>query len=237
MKGNYSIYCWASSSFIIWGILMKKVLCISLLLIANVCVAGEVSSPEAFMRENYGWTITKMDGELGASGNFRNFKCYDDRLSPPKTEEENKKRRLGTQCETKRNQRENLGAMIFVTWVNPKHEKPITTSSFQQEVANFMANEKQNKSVPKCEKQRLLQSEKNIDLYDCAMVLPFGTYFASFLHFEHRGVEYYVRAANASDTPYPSSPKDKIREILKVLSFSQDAQPIVPGDAPQAARP
>jgi hypothetical protein len=216
---------------------MKEILFTSLLLIANLCVAGEVSSPEAFMRENYGWTISNIDSELGVFGNFKQFKCYDDKLSPPRTEEENLKKRWATQCLTKRYPGENLGAMMFVTWVNPKHAKPITTSQFQQDIANGMANQKENNSEPRCEKQLLPQPDKKIDLYDCAMVLPFGTYFASFLHFEHRGIEFYVRAANASNTPDSRSPKDKIREILKALSFSQDAQPIVPRDAQQAARP
>ena len=198
---------------------MKKIVGVLLLLIFTSCRAGEVSSPETFMRENYGWTINNLDSELGMFGNFRAFKCYDDKLSPPKTEEENDKKRWASPCVTYRDKDENLAARIVVTWVNPKHKKPITKDYYQQSVANGMANEKENNSEPKCEKQALPEAEKSIVLYDCAMILPFGTYFASYLHFEHRGIEFYVRAANASNKPDSSTPKEKVREILKAMSF------------------
>lgn len=193
----------------------------ALCLCAGTSGAGEAQSPEQFMRNSYGWTIEKLDEERGMFGQYRNFTCFDDRLAPPSNADQEATRRWGTACHTKRNQAENLSAMIFVTWVNPKHPKRITSNSFQQEVANLMANDKNAGAEPICEKQPVEPAGKQVDLYDCKMVLPFGTFFASYLHFQQRGVDFFVRAANASNTPDAAAPKDTIRQIYKALSFSQ----------------
>ena len=192
-----------------------------LCLCATNCIAGESPSPEAFMRENYGWTIAKIDEERGVFGDYKNFTCLDDRLSPPKNAEEETNRRWGTQCFTKRNQGENLGAMIFVTWTNPKHSKPISKKKYEHQVADVMANEKDGNSEPNCEKQTIEARDRQIELYDCSMTLPFGTFFASYLKFQHRGINYFIRAANASQSPDSAAPKEKIRKIYKSLAFDQ----------------
>jgi hypothetical protein len=98
--------------------------------VSHTCMAGEVSSPEEFLRQSYSWTIRGIDGERGLFGKFRNFACHDDRLAPPRAESEVEKRRWGTQCNTKRGQGENLAAMVFVTWVNKRHVKPVSVEEY-----------------------------------------------------------------------------------------------------------
>ena len=87
----------------------------ALILLPLVASAGEVESPEKFMSESYGWTISSLDNERGWGGRYKNFACFDDRLAPPVNKEESSRKRFGVQCQTKRVNRENLGAMIFVT--------------------------------------------------------------------------------------------------------------------------
>jgi hypothetical protein len=53
------------------------------------------------------------------------------------------------------------------------------------------------------------------------MVLPFGTFFANFLHFEHKGLDFFVRAQNASSTPSQSGPRDAVTAVAARLAFSE----------------
>ena len=101
--------------------------------------AGEVQSPEKFLMETYGWNINGLDGERGAFGNYRAFACFDDRIGQPRTEEQSLQRRWGTQCQTVRTSGENLGAMIFLSWVNTRHPKLQTLSNIFEFGASQMA--------------------------------------------------------------------------------------------------
>lgn len=204
---------------------MKTVL-LSALLAASVISsnswAAEVKSPEEFMRENYGWTVQGIDGERGLFGKFRNFACFDDRLAPPRNDSEVEKRRWGTQCNTVRKSGENLAAMIFVTWSSKQHKKPITPDEYADSVAQGMAGGKDSGGYEaKCTKSAKNAGGRVVDLYDCNMILPFGTFFANFIHFEHKGVEYYVRAQNASNTPSQSGPQDAISLLASRLTFGE----------------
>lgn len=182
--------------------------------------AAEVKSPEEFMRGNYGWTIQGIDGDRGVFGKFANFTCFDDRLAPPRIESEVEKRRWGTQCNTVRRSGENLKAMIFVTWSNKQHKKPITPDEYADSVAQGMAGGKDSGGhEAKCTKSVKDAGGRVVDHYDCSMVLPFGTFFANFIHFEHKGVEYYVRAQNASNAPSQSGPRDAVLLLTSRLTF------------------
>ena len=101
--------------------------------------AGEVQSPEKFLMETYGWNINGLDGERGAFGDYRAFACFDDRIGQPRTEEQSLQRRWGTQCQTVRTSGENLGAMIFLSWVNTRHPKLQTLSNIFEFGASQMA--------------------------------------------------------------------------------------------------
>ncbi len=194
----------------------------ALLLRLPLATAGEVQSPELFLRESYGWTIAKLDDERGLFGSYKNFNCYDDRLQAPRNADESASRRIGVSCNTKRYSNENLGAMIFVTWANPAHKNPVRTQEVLEKAANQMAgNEKERNAEPKCELQKTDTGGKQLEIYDCSMVLPFGTYFASVLHFEHRGLDFYIRVQNASNIPYPSEPKKAVRAIAEALIFDR----------------
>lgn len=184
--------------------------------------AGEVNSPEQFLMAAYGWTIKGLDNEHGWFGDFRAFACFDDRLGPPKSPDESVKRRWGTQCQTKRARGENLGAMIFLSWVNPKHPKPQRASDIFEFDARQMAGSavEDQGSEAKCgAPEQVDRIGKAIAIYDCAMVLPFGTYYASFVQFQHRDIEYFIRIRNASSAPIPDVPSRTARKIASVLTF------------------
>jgi hypothetical protein len=206
---------------------MKKALRLPLLLaatcIASVCAAGEVPSPEEFLSQTYGWTIKGLDSERGLFGKFRNFACYDDRLGPPKTDIDLEKRRWGTQCTTKRGKGENLAAMIFISWVNKRHLKPVSAEEYADSVAQGMAGGKDAAGFEaKCAKSPGSAGGKSLTLYDCSMVLPFGTFFANFVQFEHRGIEFFVRAQNASNTPSQGGPRDTMGQLVSSLTFADE---------------
>jgi len=183
--------------------------------------AAEVPSPEKFMAEAYGWTIKGLDGERGMFGDFRALACFDDRVGQPKTEEQSRQRRWGTQCQTVRTGGENLGAMTFISWVNPRHPKPQTLSGVFEFGASQMAgNQKDQGFEAKCGAPETVdRSGKQIEIYDCAMVLPFGTYYASFVRFQHRDFDYVIRLQNASSAPMPNVPNKTARKIVAALAF------------------
>lgn len=184
-------------------------------------IAGEVESPEKFMLDNYGWTISNLDSERGWGGRYKNFVCHDDRLSPPANADESAKRRFGVQCQSKRINRENLGAMIFVTWANPNHTRPFTDQAMLDYSANQMAgNVNERNAEPKCVSEDIEAAGKNLRIYDCDMFLPFGTFHASMLQFQHREIVYFIRVQNASNTPFPIEPKETVRAIAKALVIS-----------------
>ena len=188
----------------------------------SVCAAAEVPSPEEFLRKSFGWTIQGVDSERGISGKFRNFACFDDRLMPPVAEDDVKKRRWGVPCHTIRGQGENLAAMIFVTWVNARHSKPVTPEEYAESVAQGMGGGKAGGGAEaKCSKNPGNAGGKALLLYDCSMVLPFGTFFANFVSFEHRGLEYYVRAQNASNSPSQIGPRETMEQLVSRLRFSE----------------
>lgn len=202
---------------------MRTVFQLAAFVAAVVCFPGwaaEVKSPEQFMRENYGWTIQGIDGERGLFGKFRNFACFDDRLSPPRSDSDLEKRRWGTQCSTVRGSGENLAAMVFVSWSNKQHKKPITSEKYADSVARGMAGGKDSGGYEaKCTKSLGSAGGRAVDFYDCSMVLPFGTFFANFIHFEHRGIEYFVRAQNASNAPSQDGPREAVSLLVSQLVF------------------
>ncbi len=173
------------------------------------------------MSNNYGWTIAGIDGERGVSDSYRNFNCFDDRTGQPKTEQESLKRRWGTQCQTVRVNREDLGAMIYVTWLNPRFPKPQTAAGVFDFAASVMAGSQKDQGYEvKCgEPEHLERAGKKISVYDCAMVLGFGTYYASFVQFQHRDYDYFIQLRNASSRPIPDVPNKTARKIAALLTF------------------
>ncbi len=198
-----------------------KAFAVLLLVQQQIAVAAEVQSPERFLKEHYGWTIGKLDDERGVFGQYKNFNCFDDRLGPPKAGEDGSTRRMGAECQTKRFSNENLGAMIFVSWANPAHPKPITIQQVFDVAARQMAGAQRDEGFQaKCGSPEVIdKSGKALSVYDCAMVLPFGTFFASFLHFQHRGTDFYIRIQYAANTPFPNEPKETARKIAGALVF------------------
>jgi hypothetical protein len=193
----------------------------ALILLPLGAIAGEVESPEKFMSESYGWTISGLDNERGWGGRYKNFVCFDDRLAPPANKEESSRKRFGVQCQTKRVNRENLGAMIFITWSNPSHSRPFTDQAMLEYSANQMAgNVNERNAEPRCTSEDIEAAGKKLKIYDCDMALPFGTFHASMLQFQHRELVYYIRVQNASNTPFHKEPKETVRTIAKDLVVS-----------------
>jgi hypothetical protein len=181
---------------------------------------AQAQSPESFMARTYGWTVRGLDSERSSNGRFRAFACFEDRLAPPVTAADFLNHRWGTQCRTVRDRGENLEAMLYVTWVNPRFSNPVTTAEYEREVAKIMAGGKSG-SEPRCVSTAVLNGNSRMARFDCEMVLPFGTYYASFLQFEHRGIEYYLRAQNASVDPVPHGPPAAIDDILPRIVFTE----------------
>lgn len=201
-------------------ILHSVALCAALLA-SNTALAGEVQSPEQFLTQTYGWTIKGLDNERGLFGDYRAFACFDDRIGQPKTEQESLKRRWGTQCQTVRASSENLGAMIFLSWTNPRHPKPQTAAAVFDFTASQMAGSQKDQGYDaKCgAPEQVERAGKRIAIYDCVMVLPFGSYYASFVQFQHRDFEYFIRVQNASSAPIANVPNRTARKIAAALAF------------------
>lgn len=191
------------------------------ILATDASSAGEINAPERFLMETYGWTIKGLDNERGLFGDYRAFACFDDRIAQPKTTEESAKRRWGTQCQTKRASGENLGAMIFLSWVNPKHPKPQSAANIFEFTASQMAGSAKDQGYEaKCgAPEQVDRAGKAIAIYDCVMVLPFGSYYASFVQFQHRDFQYFIRVQNASSAPIPDVPGKTARQLAAALLF------------------
>lgn len=99
-----------------------------------------------------------------------------------------------------------------------KHSRPFTDQAMLEYSANQMAgNVNERNAEPKCTSEDIEAAGKKLKIYDCDMVLPFGTFHASMLQFQHRELIYYIRVQNASNTPFHKEPKEAVRSIAKDL--------------------
>jgi hypothetical protein len=183
--------------------------------------AAEVDSPEQFMKSRYGWTIRGLDAEKGVFGKYKRFACFDDRVTPPRAEEEFATKRFGSDCNSKRARNENLSAMIFIVWSNPKHEKPHQIKDEVDRTAKAMAGAQADQGIDaKCsDVEKISLNQTSFEVLDCSIALPFGTFFASFAAFELRGLRYIFRVQNASSVPSADEPKRVVRDLVKAVTI------------------
>lgn len=79
--------------------------------------------------------------------------------------------------------------------------------------------QKDDATKPKCTSQSVAVLDRAVDWVNCAMVVSFGTYYASYFRPQHRGVVFYIRSANASSQPSETSPTAAIADLLTRLQF------------------